>query len=141
MRISDWSSDVCSSDLAIAKKAGYAGKSSIQRYFDGTFRGHLRMEVADKLAAAFAGTPVDPQEIYDLAGVQYRPRDPNRQSAGLWRPREDTIRLALATARKSLSQSCVTESDLQALVRAVTSVVHFAANNHAKEDHEIGRAP
>src|SRR3546814_10404047 len=116
MRISDWSSDVCSSDLAIAKKAGYAGKSSIQRYFDGTFRGHLRMEVADKLAAAFAGTPVDPQEIYDLAGVQYRPRDPNRQSAGLWRPREDTIRLALATARKSLSQSCVTERDLQALV-------------------------
>src|SRR3546814_6043625 len=67
------------------------------------------MEVADKLAAAFAGTPVDPQEIYALADVQYRPRDPNRQSAGLWRPREDTTRLALATARKPLSQSCLTD--------------------------------
>jgi len=53
----------------IARAAGYAGKSSVQRYFEPTFDGDLRPDVWRKLAKGFEGSPVDPAEIIAVSGI------------------------------------------------------------------------
>lgn len=51
----------------IAKAAGLAGRSSVQRYFSAEFDGALSATVAKNLVAGLAGTPIDPNEIWELA--------------------------------------------------------------------------
>lgn len=50
----------------IAKKAGYNGRSSVQRYFDADFDGPLSPAVCAKLVAGFEGSGVDATEIWAL---------------------------------------------------------------------------
>jgi hypothetical protein len=51
---------------AIAKRAGLAGRSSVQRYFDPDFDGPLSLSVCQKLTKGFEGTDVQPGEIWAL---------------------------------------------------------------------------
>jgi len=51
----------------IAKAAGLAGRSSVQRYFSPEFDGLLSVTVAKNLVAGLAGTNIDPNEIWELA--------------------------------------------------------------------------
>lgn len=55
---------------AIAERAGYAGRSSVQRYFDEAFDAEfLPPKIAVKIAKAFEGTAVGPEPILALAGM------------------------------------------------------------------------
>lgn len=53
----------------ISDAAGYSGKSSVQKYLDGTFEGHLSPSVARKLADGFAGSNVTHDDIWALTGL------------------------------------------------------------------------
>lgn len=53
----------------IAKAAGLAGRSSVQRYFSADFDGPLSLLTANNLAKGFAGSKVDPAEIWALTGI------------------------------------------------------------------------
>lgn len=55
---------------SIAKKAGYSGRSSVQRYFDPTYDDkYLPLRVAEKLALGFEGSVVSSAAIMALAGL------------------------------------------------------------------------
>lgn len=51
----------------IAKRAGYKGRSSVQKYFSEDYDKYLTPNIANKLATAFEGTSVNPSEVLELA--------------------------------------------------------------------------
>ncbi|MGN7930278.1 S24 family peptidase [Sphingopyxis sp. 22461] len=53
----------------IAKAAGYAGRSSVQRYFSDDFDGPITTSQAKKLALGFQGSNVTADEIWALADL------------------------------------------------------------------------
>ena len=53
----------------IAKAAGYAGRSSVQRYFSDDFEGALTTSQAKKLTLGFAGSNVTADEIWALSDL------------------------------------------------------------------------
>lgn len=63
----------------IAERAGYAGRSSVQRYFDEAFDAEfLPPKIAHKLAKAFADTVVGPDPVLALAGMPVENATPAR---------------------------------------------------------------
>jgi phage repressor protein C with HTH and peptisase S24 domain len=52
-----------------ASRSGYATGSGVQRIIDPDFDKQLTIDVAKRIAEAFAGTPVSPEEIWALAGL------------------------------------------------------------------------
>lgn len=57
----------------LADRAGYASGSGVQRMIEVENDAPLSMKVAKKLAAAFAGSPVKPEEVWALAGIDAAP--------------------------------------------------------------------
>src|SRR3546814_2078538 len=68
MRISDWSSDVCSSDLYSVSNKSYAGFGEANLHFTERFRGTLGGRVTrDELTYSFARTSTSPTPV---TGIQ-----------------------------------------------------------------------
>lgn len=58
---------------AIARRAGYTGRSSVQRYFSADYDPpYLPLNVAEKIAMGFEGSSVTPSDILALAGMPER---------------------------------------------------------------------
>src|SRR3546814_6169770 len=88
MRISDWSSDVCSSDLMAASTAALAGESASP---DVSYDDHTICAAAT--AAAERATPIPAQLLHAISLVESGRQDDATQESFAWPWRSDEGRV------------------------------------------------